>query len=160
MMKISFVVLSVLCLGNPISAFLSSSPLHFQNGKSAAICKLQVLGNSDSAVKREPTSLRMAAGGPVATDNSFLNHPLASLLAECKDFGLVRFISVNPSGSVLETAGAYNAKKQAFAHRFRMPGWTTTRRTRFHTASAYILYFFKSERIMISRCASVILPDG
>ena len=54
---------------------------------------------------RNHLPLKMATGGPAAADSSFLNHPLAELLTECKDFGLVRFISVNPSGSVLETAG-------------------------------------------------------
>ncbi len=52
-------------------------------------------------------ALRMAAGGPSATE-SLLSHPLAAILSGCKDFGLVRFISVNPSGSVLETAGTYS----------------------------------------------------
>jgi hypothetical protein len=99
------VALSVLFLGSPVGAFLSSTPLQCTYGNLATICHKPLFGTSNSALRRSPT-LRMAAGGPTATDSSFLNHPLAALLAECKDFGLVRFISVNPSGSVLETAGS------------------------------------------------------
>jgi hypothetical protein len=103
MVNIGLFALSVLFLGNPISAFLSSAPNQCKDGKLATLC-FKPLGKSDSVLRRPP-KFRMAAGGPAATDSSFLNHPLAALLAECKDFGLVRFISVNPSGSVLETAG-------------------------------------------------------
>ena len=65
---------------------------------------------------RNHLPLKMATGGPAAADSSFLNHPLAELLTECKDFGLVRFISVNPSGSVLETAGDMYIRQIACWH--------------------------------------------
>jgi hypothetical protein len=40
--------------------------------------------------------LRMMAGG---AESKF-----AKLMADCKDWGLCRFITINPSGAVLETA--------------------------------------------------------
>ena len=110
LLKIS---LAFLFLGNLVGAFLAPTSLHFTNGKMATVCLKAILGKSDSVLRRSPTSFRMAAGGPAATDSSFLNHPLAALLAECKDFGLVRFISVNPSGSVLETAGTHSQTPMA-----------------------------------------------
>ena len=46
---------------------------------------------------RTGIALRMSADGPA--DSKF-----AKLMADCKDWGLCRFITINPAGAVLETA--------------------------------------------------------
>uniref|UniRef100_A0A7S0VV11 Uncharacterized protein n=1 Tax=Hemiselmis tepida TaxID=464990 RepID=A0A7S0VV11_9CRYP len=62
-------------------------------------------------------SLR-AQGGPAAPTPIKPDHGLVELLEDCKGWGLARFISVNPAGSVLETS----ARMDLSMNGFNVPG--------------------------------------
>jgi hypothetical protein len=111
MIKLSLTALTLFCLGASIDAFLLKSTPQLGSRHCISTCRGKPsYQNVGAKLRKSAVSIAMAAGGPVAEESGFLKHPLAELLAECKDFGLVRFISVNPTGSVLETAGKLRSR--------------------------------------------------
>ena len=98
--------LFLLSLSTSINAFLVNTSPQLRGSHFSSFCGQKPHNRVfPDELKKARSSTVMAAGGPAAEESGILNHPLAELLAECKAFGLVRFISVNPTGSVLETAG-------------------------------------------------------
>eukprot|EP00960_Hanusia_phi_P016885 497317-Hanusia_phi.AAC.1 len=63
--------------------------------------------------RREKLAVRMA-GGPAAPGDGKVNDRFKEVMEDCKDWGLVRWITINANGAVLETAAKMGLKLSFF----------------------------------------------